>query len=668
MIPTDAPWPEVYSGVDARRGPWPEMTHGADLIASSWPYYAKARYSDDPEEWGATTLARYLDDGVGYAQAAWEAARPGAWMVLNLGDGRANTGGSGGQVRDAGQRKYCQDRDHGVEGQQWLMVPEQAALAVRSQTGWQLTGRVIWHKCLGGGTWMYVRVDGSCRVVPLSTLYNQMGDEPKGLEVWNGTTWTAVTAMAKRPASGDELELTLRNGERLTCSPDHRWPLGENMRHPAPTGTVREARNLVVGDVLAMVDLPEPEEPRRPAHLPDDDIGWLVGLYVAEGNRMETIGGYVKGITLAGHAKEDERHKRLQWIAEQYDATYTLVPGRGHGVSARLFSPVLGGVIGRYVEGRTSKSKWLLPAAWNRSNDFLSAVLDGYLHGDGSWEEAKRRWRLNFGDNAGLAAQLRALTARLGLSLRLRYGYSAVNGQQFRSYRGDLRQTHTGRNRADSEIIGIRSASLHRDWMYDLAVADEPHVYALASGILTHNCTPVLADCSAWHLKRNRRPGLQHEMLYLFWKPGGRQTFNTDVLVEHRDPAAVDAQAFLDRATAAAKGLTPAERKRLTGLGVLPSTAERRSIERLARPGLKGLLGDVWDLPKHTSAPPWATTADDVKAWPDALCERLVLLLTKPGDLSVDPCGGYGSLARAADHLGRRGVALDLYWGRTPLP
>lgn len=325
MIPLDAPWPTIYAGVDARRH-WPSITHGATLAASSWPFWAKARYSEDPNEWGSGTIDQYLDDGVAFAWAAWDAVRPGGWLVLNLGDTRLNTGGAGGQVRDAGQRVYRPDRTHGVVGQQWAMVPERAALAVRDRTRWQLTGKVIW---------------------------------------------------------------------------------------------------------------------RKP--------------------------------------------------------------------------------------------------------------------------------------------------------------------------------------------------------------------------------TPVQSDCSAYHMRRNRRPGLQHEMVYLFWKPGGRQTFNEDLLVAWRDPAAVEAVAYLDRVADAVAALAPAERKRLRELGVLPTPGERAAIDRLTMPGRKALLGDVWDLPKHTSAPPWATTADDVKAWPDALCERLVLLLTEPDDLVVDVCAGYGSLPRTAWHLGRRGVGFDLYWGRAEL-
>jgi len=68
--------------------------------------------------------------------------------------------------------------------------------------------------------------------------------------------------------------------------------------------------------------------------------------------------------------------------------------------------------------------------------------------------------------------------------------------------------------------------------------------------------------------------------------------------------------------------------------------------------------GDVWEIPNVKSAHPEKT--DHPCQFPVELVERLVLSLTKPGDLVVDPyCGSGSSLVAALKH-GRRAAGSDL--------
>lgn len=144
-IPKSFPWPAVYTGFDARKA-LPVAGGSVALTATSTPFWAKATYSDEPKEWGSGPLGDFIKDQIAFAKVVWDATRPGGWFALNLGDTRANTGGAGGDVARAGQRIYRQDRSHGIVGQQWCMVPEECALAIRTWTDWQLTGKVIWDK------------------------------------------------------------------------------------------------------------------------------------------------------------------------------------------------------------------------------------------------------------------------------------------------------------------------------------------------------------------------------------------------------------------------------------------------------------------------------------------------------------------------------------------
>jgi adenine-specific DNA-methyltransferase len=68
--------------------------------------------------------------------------------------------------------------------------------------------------------------------------------------------------------------------------------------------------------------------------------------------------------------------------------------------------------------------------------------------------------------------------------------------------------------------------------------------------------------------------------------------------------------------------------------------------------------GDVWDIPNVKSAHPEKT--EHPCQFPVELVERLVLSLTRPGDLVVDPYCGVGSALVAALKHGRRAAGCDL--------
>ncbi len=127
--------------------------------------------------------------------------------------------------------------------------------------------------------------------------------KPETVKLWNGQQWTQLLGISKSGRAGTELEIVLRSGERISCTPTHRFP--------SSRGLV-EASALRVGDTLQSVTLPEPENPRSPLHMPLD-LFWFAGLYVAEGSRSRDK------IQFAGHAKETERWLKVKAIAERFE-------------------------------------------------------------------------------------------------------------------------------------------------------------------------------------------------------------------------------------------------------------------------------------------------------------------------------------------------------------
>lgn len=368
------------------------------------------------------------------------------------------------------------------------LIPERLAIALQ-EDGWWIRDQVIW--CLAQSTRVYARTqtgDGPTSIRDLVRL------RPETVQLWNGEKWTQVRGWSRSQCS-DGLELELRNGQRISCTPNHLWPTSRG---------VLRTDALRVGDVIPVCKLPEPDNCLRPSALPDELVGWFVGAYIANGHRSEDA------IQVACHAvKHLDRYDRLKAVADAYGGTCTWNVTRGNAAVITMRGPVLQGLLDAYVVGATCYLKHLHPRAWKRSDRFLRAVLEGYLT-DGHHDTGNRRWRLGFCDNEALAQDLRTLCARLGVSLRLRRAKHVCNGKVFPGYRGELRlePSKHGNARADGEVVAIRKSRVNQYW--DIGVEDAPNLFALASGVLTHNSKPNAMPGSALD-----RTTTAHELIWL---------------------------------------------------------------------------------------------------------------------------------------------------------
>lgn len=365
--------------------------------------------------------------------------------------------------------------------------------------------QLMWRKCLAGSTRIYARTQKGDAPAMLKDLVRL---DPSTVELWTGAGWSKVVAWERQDQPNSPVEIELRSGEIIRCTSDHRWPT---------TRGLVDAGSLVVGDVMQTTQLPEPISPARPTSLDDDLVGWFVGLYIAEGSR----GGHKKKpkIQISGHIDEDDRHNRLQQLADEFHGTLAIHNVRGKAVSANLTGSVLHGIIDDYVAGHDCYDKHLTRKAWARSDAFLRAVLFGYLDGDGHYDEENDRFRLGFtGKNKHLANDLRTITARLGFNLRLRRRRASCDGKVFPAYKGEIRLSPSDRCKSDSEIVEIRPCRWAKGF-WDVEVEDNPHLFALASGVLTHNSNPMPRNLL-------RVPVQAHEFALWAVKPKGKWVFN----------------------------------------------------------------------------------------------------------------------------------------------
>lgn len=377
---------------------------------------------------------------------------------------------------------------YGLKPKSLLMMPARLAIAMQ-EAGWVLRSDIIWAKCLSGGTRLYAKTQKG--EMP-STLKDLVRLDPRTVQLWTGEKWSQVLSWEQTPRPDSPFEITLRSGERIGCTANHVWP--------TERGNVR-ADELVVGDVIRGCQLPERNPARQPDYLPDE-IGRFIGLYIAEGSQSDGT------IQIAGHVDDAELWAWLQDFAAKCDGYAARHKTGARGITININSPILLGIISTYVNGRTAKDKHLHPRCWARSDDFLRELLTGYLKGDGHWDGS--RWRLGFCDNDALAADLRTIAGRLGVSVRLsRCKHTLINGTQrkaFPGWRGEMRTAH---KHPAGEVVAIGRSQARKFW--DVQIADEPHLFALASGVLTHNSNPMPESVTD-------RPTKSHEHVFMFAK------------------------------------------------------------------------------------------------------------------------------------------------------
>jgi len=437
------------------------------MCMTSPPYFGLRDYSADGQIGLEDSLDEYISELVAVGEELRRVLRDdGSWW-LNLGDSYAGTGTA--QPEDSYKETVSSPPPVGqsLGHKNKMLVPHRVAIALQ-ESGWVVRNDVTW--CLSATTKVYARTqkrEGPMMVKDIARL------DPSTVELWNGQQWTQVVNFFENPSPDETLRLTLRNGQRIDCTADHKWPTDDG---------IVQAGDLSEGDALRETALPEPDDCREPVHLPDRDIGWFVGMYLAEGSRGK--GG--DQIQIASHTDETERFSRLRKIAQAYDGHCQMHDTDGNSASIDLHGEVLTGIIDRYIGGSSADRKRLLPRCWMRGDEFLNAVLRGYLAGDGHHDQANNRWRLGFTRNDRLADDLRTLCARLGYQIRLQR--TTVDGHK--AYNGEIRfeKNRSANTLPDAEIVDISGSPCRT--FYDIEVADEPHLFALASGVLTHNCKP----------------------------------------------------------------------------------------------------------------------------------------------------------------------------------
>jgi hypothetical protein len=289
--------------------------------------------------------------------------------------------------------------------------------------------------------------------------------------------------------------------------------------------------------------------------------------------------------------------------------------------------------------------------------------------GDGHDDEENGRWRLGFCRNYSLERDLRTLAARLGATLTLKPGIATYQGGDAPIFRGEWRWARSGhRNEKDrGEIVEIRASRARGFW--DIAVEDEPHLFALASGVLTHNCKPNPMPESV-----RDRCTKAHEYLFLLSK-SERYYFDHEAI---REPATGGLAGNVKHAKGA-QAYVDGDERHQTKLGLAGWAERQRSRRNSFARGTKTSAGEHGQKPQHRPERPdvdygtetrnkrsvWTVSTKPYSGahfatYPADLIEPCVLAGCPEGGTVLDPFGGSGTTAGVALRHGRNAVVCEL--------
>jgi hypothetical protein len=208
------------------------------------------------------------------------------------------------------------------------------------------------------------------------------------------------------------------------ATPDHRMlvadvpPANGQRRFPRngrvePRFMWRRADEIREGDFVFQPNMEFPTRDEGTEH--DEEDGWFVGLYLAEGWSDN------KRLRLSLHASEAPTVlERLQPIADRLFPDAQGQRGRPlrvtlqrnsrtqNALDLQLAGPRPTAFVRKYIGGKRAREKMLLPSVFTMSRRFLQGLLAGYIYGDGWVSEKRGEVRVSTA-SARLAQQLVAL-------------------------------------------------------------------------------------------------------------------------------------------------------------------------------------------------------------------------------------------------------------------
>jgi len=331
-------------------------------------------------------------------------------------------------------------------------------------------------RCLGSTTPLIVKTDRNILRTNASHLYSIMlkANKPVYLPSPDGN-WKQIKGM-NREVNREIYRIDLADGSYIRATSEHRFPTKRGLL---------PVQDIIIGDILLRSPLSDTSNGHRVGA--DKDIGWVVGLYLAEAYPITS-----KGIRFTLHEDETEFSDRVRTVAEKLGSHVFTTKRNGNNktMDVCVYGSAFHGLMQQFVIGDNSRQKHLSLYSWSQGKEFLSQILDGYLAGDGHLLKkitVGDHYIVGFtGRNHELAHDLRAIGTLCDKRILIKSATSKCDGKIFSTYSGWVKPNiATYNQKCLEEIVNIQKEN-KLAIVYDIEV-DGDHIFCLSNGIQTHN-------------------------------------------------------------------------------------------------------------------------------------------------------------------------------------
>lgn len=366
-----------------------------------------------------------------------------------------------------------------------------------------------WVKCLSGSTEVIAKNEkNEIKKMFIKDIYRHTNY--KQIRLFDGENWNKIHDVFINPDPIDKIEIVLESGETIKTTSDHIFIKNDKSEI--------KACDLVKGDVLYTVSIPESDIYHNKLNMLSDNIFWFIGVYLAEGSMSNNK------IQIASNKNETHRIKIIDKLCSEYGGKYYVYnKPNSNSMTINVSSEIIYSILNKFISGNTSYNKHF-------SNDFFNIPLEkikiafmSYLDADGGKDLKNNRYKIGFtGKNRQLERDIRTISSMLNfrVNMKLTKSKNTNTGKSHSSIKGNL-YLLSGKFFIPNRIVEIKvNKKIEKTNYFDISMCGDSNVFSLSSGVLVHNCNPVPINSKINYLSNAT------EYFFTFVK-GSKPTFNS---------------------------------------------------------------------------------------------------------------------------------------------
>jgi len=403
-------------------------------------------------------------------------------------------------------------------------------LRMVDEQGWILRNVIIW--CIMEDMKMFVLRNNKYLHIPLKQV--KIGDIVFTIDKENNFRWVRIKNKFNNGKT-DILKIITKSGKEIYCSPEHKFPVKTDCYYGKYIKLrLKKAKDLTTKDFLWV-------NHHLPTTLSDGDEddyqrGFIVGFFIAEGSFIKRkVGIYKDSVYSKSAPKRWGRLKKPKTVVEgvqfscgkkdfergylRYLRLFDIRVKNYQGNSLSVYSRDGGlvNLVRRFVVDEHCDKKHFSQRVWNTSLQFIKGIIDGFLAGDGSFDEGSKCWRVRIKPNQKLKEDLMLACRLIGYEFRYEgisktnYGTNAmgfiVRKEIKRKTFGFLYvdQIEKIERAGQKQVYDIEVEPIYTSYCgkgetevptLDKKKAKWNNLYFLANGIWTHNSKPNHMPCS----------------------------------------------------------------------------------------------------------------------------------------------------------------------------